>query len=427
MRPDSNDRWPNLGLLALVVSAGGLLSGLFLALNFAPTLDAAHDSVAYIENQVALGRFLRGLHHWSGTLALSLAALHGLRLFWNGGYKRPRRALWVLGSLLLLVLVGFAYTGYLLPGDERAITGMGVMAGVAGSTPIVGEAASKLARGGDVVSSATLTRLYVMHTMLLPGALLCLLGAFLAFWRKTDGARRDFGINLARNAAGAAAVLVLLALLAWLLPPALGPKADPTGSGSPDAKPEWFFLWINELLFLLPRAKFLVGAVLPGVLVAAAIGLPWIRPGKEARPAHRRGEIAVAAAIVVCIAGLTIGSLAAHARAEQAEEGSAATTAEPAADLGFEERATMLLKKFRCTSCHRIDGAEAPDEAGPPLDRKATADLPAFSDLYSRAFFRLKVADPAKFWADTGMHYTPKRLRPKPAELKTLERWFYGD
>jgi ubiquinol-cytochrome c reductase cytochrome b subunit len=428
--PARRDAWPNLGLLALVVAAGGLVTGVFLAFNYAPTLDAARDSVAYIQDEVTLGWLLRGLHHWAGNLALVLAAIHGWRLFWHGAYKAPRRLLWVLGGAIFLVLVGFAYTGYLLPGDERAYTALHVMDGIAGSTPGAGGNLAAALKGGDAVSSATLARVYTVHTVLLPAALLALVVAFVAAWRRRGPAPHYADESedvwpvpsaaLKRDAFWSVAVIVFLALLAWLLPPPLGPELDPSGAGAPDAQPEWFLLWVNEALRLAEGRTFLVGAVLPGALVVLALALPLLLRGRERAPARRKPEIVAVLVILFALAGLTVSSLAVTAApAEPAPE--------PAATGGLDERAAQVMEKFRCRSCHVIDGGESDQETGPPLTRRASADLPAFRALYAREFFRRKVGDPKKLWPETSMRYTPKRLKPTPEELAILERWFFLD
>ncbi|MHC4972605.1 MAG: cytochrome b [Planctomycetota bacterium] len=432
--PVRRDRWPNFGLLALVVAAGGLVTGVFLAFNYAPTLEAARDSVAFIQNEVTLGRLLRGLHHWAGNLALVLAAIHGWRLFWHGAYKAPRRLLWVLGGLIFLVLLGFAYTGYLLPGDERAYTGLGVMEGIAGSTPVLGEEVRTVLKGGDVVSSAMLARLHTVHTVILPAALLGLVVAFVAAWRRRGPAphhadHRDESEEAAplpaaalkRDAAYSILALALLALLAWLVPPALGAKLDPTGAGAADAKPEWFFLWVNEALRLAGGHTFLIGAVLPGALVALAFAVPLVFRGRARAPRRRKPELIAALLILGAIGGLTVSSLAAHPAAPAVPE------TEPGAAGDLEAQAAQVMEKFKCASCHVIDGGESDQETGPPLTRRATADLPAFGALYRREFFRRKVGDPKGFWAETSMRYTPKRLKPTPEELAVLERWFFLD
>lgn len=402
---------PNLGHLALLVAAGGLLSGAFLAFHYAPTFEAAHDAVAHVET-LALGKFLRSLHHWCGTFALVLAGLHAARLFWHGEYKPPWRALWVLGGCTALVLLGFAYTGYLLAGDERALAGLRVMDGVAASTPFLGDAIASAIRGGEVISSATLTRLYALHAVVLPAALVFLVAAFVARVKRLHGE-----LAPTRDARAAIAVLALLALCAILFPPGLGPEADLTGSAPPDARPEWFFLWVNELLHRIPGNTFLVAGLLPLGLVTLAIGLPFLARGEAREPARRKPEIAVAAVIVLVIAGLTAASFA---RApERVEEASPAPAGTPTP--------LAVMEKFQCARCHRIDDAESPDDTGPPLYRVAADDHPAVKDLFTRQFFRLKVGDPRKYWDGTSMNYTPTRLKPTAAELAALERWFFGE
>ena len=404
---------PNLGILALIVAAGGLLTGPFLALNYAPTLDAAHDSVSYIQNDVTLGWLLRGLHHWSANFAIVLAALHGWRLFWRSAYKRPHHMVWVLGCGVFLVILGFGYTGYLLAGDERAYTGLGVMEAVAGSTPLVGDSVSQALRGGDVVSSAMLTRLYVLHAMILPAVLLGLVIAFVLAMRKAETAAgremRPWSELVSRDAMAAVGVCGALFLCAWLLQPALGPKPDFGGAGATDARPEWFFLWVNKLLKIVPGATFMIGAVLPGVVVGLAVGLPFLSKGRG------RIETVTAVVIVGCIGMLTALSVASDAPpAEPTEAG------EPT-DAGGAEAQAVALLQAKCTRCHSIAGVEEENIDGPPLRRDV------FSQLYTKKFFRLKVKDPVKFWEETSMRYTPKRWKPSDEQIELLVKYFFGD
>jgi quinol-cytochrome oxidoreductase complex cytochrome b subunit len=399
---------PNLGHLALLVAAGGLLSGAFLAFHYAPTFEAARDATAHVET-LPLGTFLRSLHHWCGTFTLVLAGLHALRLFWHGEYKAPWRGLWVLGALMALVLLGFAYTGYLLAGDERALAGIRVMEGVASSTPLAGDALASAVRGGDAISSATLTRLYAMHAIVLPAALVFLVAAFVARVRRLHG-----DLAPTRDAKAALAVLALLAVCAALFPPGLGPKADLAGEGAADARPEWFFLWVNELLHRVPGNTFLVAGLLPAALVALAIGLPFLARGAERRAGARKAEIAAAAAILLAIGGLTAASFARTPENAPEPPPAPADTLTPLA----------VMEKFQCARCHRIEGAESVEDTGPPINRLQS---PAVKELFTREFFRRKVGDPRKYWDGTSMTYTPTRLKPTTQELAALERWFYGD
>ncbi|MDH3592145.1 MAG: cytochrome bc complex cytochrome b subunit, partial [Planctomycetota bacterium] len=428
--PARRDRWPNFGLLAIVLAAGGLLSGVFLSFHYAPTLDAARDSVHHIQDQVTGGSWLRGIHHWAANFAIVLAALHGLRLFWHGAYKKPRRAMWVIGCGIFLVIVGFAYTGYLLPGDERAYAGLGIMKAVAGATPIAGDAAAKVAIGGDSISSATLTRLYAIHTMVLPIALALLLGAFFYFWRcvgparhhadDTDETASAWTFAVQRDATAGLVVLGLIVLFAWIFPPSLGLKADPGGAGAPDAQPEWFLLWVNELLHMealskIPNATFVLAGLIPGVLVALGIGLPLLFRKPDRDPRKRKPELVLAGVILLGI-GILGGMAAARAPAvdEPDEDETGTTTTTNGGVNGdtaaLDEAAARIIKKFKCATCHTIDGDEDGGDTGPALwrDGSAEAKLPAFPELYTRAFFRRKVGDPEEFWIDTGMTY-PRR------------------
>lgn len=424
--PDRWDPLPTLGLLALVIAVGGLVTGILLAFNYAPTFEAAQPSIVNIGSNVTLGGFLRGLHFWAGNFALVLAALHGIRVFWNGAYKAPRRALWVVGCGIFLVLLGFAYTGYLLRGDERALAGIVVADGVASSTPVVGGAASALLLGGEVISSVTLVRLYAIHTQVLPVALVGLALAFLWLWRRAGPARAHTDASddtapawpraILRDTVWAGVVVTLLAVFAVALPPEIGPKADLGGPGSPDAQPEWFFLWVNQLLHRVDGMTFLIGGLLPGLLVGLMFGLPFIARGKERAPRRRIPEIAIALLVLLGIGGLTAAALN---REHVEHETEAEQPADTAPEAGAEFDVAPVLKKFRCAQCHTIDGDEDGGDTGPALNRKV------FGELYTRKYFRLKVSNPGEFWEDTGMSYPRNRL-PNDEELDALTEHFFG-
>ncbi|MGQ0614391.1 MAG: cytochrome b N-terminal domain-containing protein [Planctomycetaceae bacterium] len=412
------DRWPCFGIMALAVAAMGLLGGLLLAFFYAPTLEEAHASVAALG-----GRLLRSSHHWCGTLALVLCALHGLRLFWHGCHRPPRHLLWLCGLGIFLTLLGFAYTGYLLAGDERALTGIQVMAGVAGSIPLLGAPLRAWILGGDVVSSATLVRLYAVHAHLLPLALFGFTAGFLLLRARlgpagpyderappTPEARER---SLARDSYAAIAACAAALLLGLLLPAQLGPAPDPSFATSPDARPEWFFLWINQLLREWPGGAFLPAVLLPTVLLAAAALLPWIGRGRS--PHTRKLEVLAVALVVSWMGHLTYKALA-----QEPAEPAAPDLPAGLEDGDLEERAREVMLRFKCAGCHIIDGEEGGGESGPPLDREG------FAELYTEHYFRKKVADPIAFWDATGMRYSPARLKPTPEELETLARWFYA-
>ncbi|MHC4954272.1 MAG: cytochrome b N-terminal domain-containing protein [Planctomycetota bacterium] len=414
------------GTLALVAAAASLVTGVFLSLNYAPTWEAAHASVAHIETNVGLGSLLRGIHHWAGTVAIALALMEGAVQLWLGGYQRPHHRPWLIGVALFAVLVGFGYTGYLLAGDERAFAGVLVLEGVARSMPLIGDAVASVVLGGDTVSSATLTRIYTVHVVVLPAALV-LLCAALVRARAALGERAGVRNALAEHAVPGCVLLIAIAAFACLWPVPLGEAGGPSSPASESAQPEWFFLWVNELLYRVEGMTFLVASVLPIGLLVVAFLLPYMRRKPAASqgdlsPGERKPELVGAAAVAAILVVLSV--LAAGRElpggVEEEDEPIAGTDPETHADPEWEEQVTRTLRRFRCANCHVINEDEDGGEDGPPLPLGEE-----FAELYTRKFFRQKVADPKKFWADTGMTY-PKNRKPSPDELAMLERYFYG-
>jgi len=407
------------GTVALVAAAVGAVTGVFLSLNYAPTWSSAFASIANIQSNVGLGAFLRGLHRWAGTAALVLALFEAARMLRRGDYQRPHHRVWMLGVGLFVVLLGFGYTGYLLIGDERAYAGVLVLEGVARSAPWIGDALASIVLGGDTVSSATLTRLYTVHVVVLPFALLLLTAALV----RTRGT--TVTDELRRQVWSALGLLVVLAVLALAFPSKLGDAGGPGTEASSNAQPEWFFLWVNELLHQLNGQAFLVAGVLPLAVLGGALALPYIRKGRKTT--GTRPELFVAAGVLTAIGILSIMATA-RAKPEADDEESKGTAVTPKAadndivpDPEFEETVQKTLRRFRCAKCHVIHGDPDGGEDGPPLPLGAE-----FAELYSRKYFAKKVSDPVAFWADTGMTY-PKKRKPTPEEMEVLARYFYGD
>ena len=80
------------------------------------------------------------------------------------------------GVLLLFIMMGFGFSGYLLPWNELAFFATKVGTGIAGAVPVVGDFMVRFLRGGDEVTGATLTRFYGIHVAILPAITTVLLG-----------------------------------------------------------------------------------------------------------------------------------------------------------------------------------------------------------------------------------------------------------
>jgi quinol-cytochrome oxidoreductase complex cytochrome b subunit len=164
-----------LGSATLFIATLQIVTGILLTMYYVPTPDHAYDSVIYITTQLPAGWFIRGLHHWGASAMIILTALHMLRVFFYGAYKYPREVTWLTGVVLLLVVVGFGFTGYLLPWDQKAYWATTVGTRIAGVAPGVGEWILRIMRGGDDLSAVTLARFFGAHVWVLPGALLTLI------------------------------------------------------------------------------------------------------------------------------------------------------------------------------------------------------------------------------------------------------------
>jgi quinol-cytochrome oxidoreductase complex cytochrome b subunit len=168
-----------LGSATLFVALNQAITGILLTIYYVPTPDHAYDSVQYITTQVAGGWLIRGLHHWGASVMVVLAVLHMLRVIIFGAYKYPREVTWLTGVVLLLVVVGFGFTGYLLPWDQKSYWATTVGTRIAGVAPFVGDWILRIMRGGPDLSAVTLARFFGAHVWVLPATLILLVGVHL--------------------------------------------------------------------------------------------------------------------------------------------------------------------------------------------------------------------------------------------------------
>ena len=154
-------------------------TGILLSLYYQPTPESAYDSILYIMNQANFGWLIRSVHAWGANLMIIFCVLHLLRIVVQGAYKKPREMTWMVGMALLGVTMGFGFTGYLLPWDQRAYWATTVGTEIPGSVPIIGSWIRELLRGGADVSAVTLSRFFGVHMLVLPVSLAALLGLHL--------------------------------------------------------------------------------------------------------------------------------------------------------------------------------------------------------------------------------------------------------
>src|SRR6516164_9318221 len=173
--------WYFLGGMTLFLFGIQVLTGALLLLYYRPGADEAFESVQFIMTQVQFGWLVRSVHSWSANLLVFMAFAHLFSVFFLKSYRKPRELTWISGVLLLFLMLGFGFSGYLLPWNELSFFATKVGTGIAGSVPAVGPFLLRLLRGGDDVSGATLSRFFGIHVAVLPAISTLLVALHLLF------------------------------------------------------------------------------------------------------------------------------------------------------------------------------------------------------------------------------------------------------
>jgi hypothetical protein len=165
------------------------ITGVMLAFYYKPTPEDAYASIQFIENEVRFGYAIRAIHHWSANGMVVMVVAHMVRVFITGAYKPPRELNWVNGTFLGILTLAFGLTGYLLPWDQRAYWATTVATEIAGGMPQIGDIALVFMRGGWDVTAITLSRFFAAHVLVLPVAIIVLMGLHFLMIRRQGIAR----------------------------------------------------------------------------------------------------------------------------------------------------------------------------------------------------------------------------------------------
>jgi cytochrome b6 len=261
--------WYYLGGMTLFLFGVQVFTGILLLLYYRPSALEAYESVQFIVTQVQFGWLIRNVHSWSANLLIGLAFAHFFSVFFLKSYRKPRELTWVSGILLLFLMLGFGFSGYLLPWNEVSFFATKVGTGIAGAVPLIGHFSLRLLRGGDDVTGATLSRFYGLHVAVLPAITTALVAVHLLFVQR-QGMSVPIGVEkklrpgeelpqmpffpnyILRDVLAWYVVIAVLAALAAFYPWELGTKADPFAVVPPGIRPEWYFLAMFHTLKLVP-------------------------------------------------------------------------------------------------------------------------------------------------------------------------------
>jgi len=177
--PGDTSWWHTLGSATLTAFLVQLVTGVILAMYYKPSPSEAPQSIDHITHDLTLGWLVRGMHRWGASVFIILMFMHMGRVFLFGAYKYPRELNWIVGVLLLATGLFEGLTGYLLPFDQTAYWATVVAININGTAPFVGPFLAQLLRGGAEIGPDTLSRFYSLHMLLVPGALMGLIGLHL--------------------------------------------------------------------------------------------------------------------------------------------------------------------------------------------------------------------------------------------------------
>ena len=333
-----------LGSATLVLILLQVFTGIFLLLDFTPSVESDWNSLDYLRTSDPFGNWVRGLHLWGAYTLILVIGLHMMRTFLSASYKRPRELNWISGAVLFFLVLGLAITGAMLPWDQAGYWTTVVVTNIVHYFPLIGDGLRQLWRGGDFVGPLTLTRTFAIHVWVLPFLLLTFIGAHIYLLRRhgefgawinydtvSDNPDREIGERVRhaeppyptrrierRYAAprktddffpnqlfkdtvvslGLVLIIFVMGLISGA--PLDAPADSATLSYVPT--PEWFFLPLDQFLVLTPHNPLIAVGVflIVGGGALAMLLLPFLDRSRDRRPT-RRPEVLVPVMLVVFI------------------------------------------------------------------------------------------------------------------------------
>nr|ABB54800.1 cytochrome b [Diplodus vulgaris]ABN47250.1 cytochrome b [Diplodus vulgaris]ABN47251.1 cytochrome b [Diplodus vulgaris]ABO30906.1 cytochrome b [Diplodus vulgaris]ABO30907.1 cytochrome b [Diplodus vulgaris] len=289
--PSNISVWWNFGSLLGLCLISQLLTGLFLAMHYTSDIATAFSSVAHICRDVNYGWLIRNLHANGASFFFICIYLHIGRGLYYGSYLYKET--WNIGVVLLLLVMGTAFVGYVLPWGQMSFWGATVITNLLSAVPYVGGTLVQWIWGGFSVDNATLTRFFAFH-FLLPFVVAAMTMLHLLFLHET-GSNNPLGLNSDtdkisfhpyfsyKDLLGFAGVIILLTCLALFAPNLLGDPDNFTPANPlvtpPHIKPEWYFLFAYAILRSIPNKLGGVLALLASILVLMVV--PILHTSKQ--------------------------------------------------------------------------------------------------------------------------------------------------
>jgi quinol-cytochrome oxidoreductase complex cytochrome b subunit len=308
-----------LGFFTVFFFAIEIITGLILMIYYTPSPAEAYNSILHLTSNVPYGKLLRDLHRLGAEGMVIFTALHMLRTYLTGSYKKERSFTWLTGVVLLGVVLGLSFSGYLLPWDQLAYWAVTIGTSMAEAAPLFGNEVNLLLRGAPDIGAGGLLRFYLLHIAFLPFIAVVILSIHYYKVAREHGISlpskfedEDLPVELKKEANRRIdylpdlftheIFLTSLGLFALVLITAFFYNAPLEHIANPqqtplDTKAPWYFWWLQGMLKL--GDKSLMGIILPTILVGLLVAIPYIdrNPYRKAR----KRPIAVAIGILAVI------------------------------------------------------------------------------------------------------------------------------
>ncbi len=318
--------WYYTGSAILLFFGIQVITGFLLVFYYNPTLEGANASVARIMTEVPLGWIIRSVHSWSASFMIAFVFIHLLSIWITKAYRKPRELTWMSGVFLLFVSLAFGFTGYLLPWDDLSLSATKVGTDIPRSIPLIGIWVTKLLRGSEDVTGDTLTRFFGFHVSILPVFLLAFLAVHVYLIQKQGmsipvAAERDrekmrelpFWPNFVYREMVVWLILIgILFSVAVFFPPSLDKAADLMAPAPEGIRPEWYFLFLFQMLKIFPaKILFINGDTIAVFLILLGIIAFFFLPLIDNKPAEKKGKVitVIAYLFIVFAVAMTIWSL----------------------------------------------------------------------------------------------------------------------
>jgi len=299
--PRNLNYWWTFGAILSFMLVMQIVTGVILAMHYAPNADLAFRNVELIVRDVNYGWLLRNMHAAGASMFFFAVYVHMFRGLYYGSYKEPREVLWILGVIIYLLMMATGFMGYVLPWGQMSFWGATVITNLFSAFPWVGDSIVTLLWGGYSVGNPTLNRFFSLH-YLLPFVIVGVVG--LHVWAlHVAGQNNPAGVEpktekdtvpftphaTIKDMFGLSVFLILYAWFIFYMPNYLGDAdnyipANPAQT-PPHIVPEWYYLPFYAILRSIPNKLAGVIAMFSAILVLAF--LPWLDTAKTRSSKYR--------------------------------------------------------------------------------------------------------------------------------------------